>query len=67
MTREPWVTDQQIYNADTTRDTTDDGRAGGGALDLGSVSHETRARERQVDRPGFYLPNWEKWSAMLSA
>jgi hypothetical protein len=41
--------------------------AGGGALDLGSMSHETRARLRQVDRSGFYMPNWERWSAKLSA
>ena len=41
--------------------------AGGGALDLGSQSHATRARMRQVDRPGFYTPNWEAWAAMLSA
>jgi hypothetical protein len=41
--------------------------AGGGALDLGSMSHATRARLRQVNRPGFYMPNFEKWAAMLSA
>ena len=31
VTREPWVFDERIYNRDTTRDTTDDERAGGGA------------------------------------
>ena len=67
VTREPWVFDEKVYNRNTTRDTTDDERAGGGALDLGSSSHATRARERQVDRPGFYLPNWELWAASLSA
>lgn len=67
VTREPWAEDEKIYNRDTTRDTTMDERAGGGALDLGSISHATRARLRQVDRPGFYLPNWEKWAASLSA
>jgi len=67
ITREPWCVDEKIYNEDTTRDTTDDERAGGGALDLGSISHATRARARQVDRQGFYMPNWEKWSAALSA
>lgn len=66
-TREPWAVDEQIYNRDTTRDTTMDERAGGGALDLGSSSHATRARVRQVNRPGFYMPNWERWAAMLSA
>ena len=67
VTREPWCIDEKIYNRDTTRDTTMDERAGGGALDLGSISHATRAKNRQVDRPGFYMPNWEKWAAMLSA
>lgn len=67
VTREPWVHDERVYNRDTTRDTTDDERAGGGALELGSISHATRAKARQVDRPGFYFPNWEKWSAGLSA
>ena len=67
VTREPWVFDERIYNRDTTRDTTDDERAGGGALDLGSSSHATRARNGQVDRPSFYSPNWEKWAASLSA
>ena len=67
VTREPWCVDEKIYNEDTTRDTTDDERAGGGALDLGSVSHATRARLRQVGRPGFFMPNYEKWAAMLSA
>lgn len=61
VTREPWAIDEQIYNRDTTRDTTMDERAGGGALDLGSISHATRSKARMVDRPGFYLPNWEKW------
>ena len=41
--------------------------AGGGALDLGSISHKTRAKMRQVSRPGFYMPNYERWAAMLSA
>ena len=41
--------------------------AGGGALDLGSASHKTRARCGQVDRQSFYQPNWEKWAASLSA
>ena len=67
VTREPWAIDEQIYNRDTTRDTTDDERAGGGAFDLGSISHASRARSRQVNRPGFYMPNHEKWAAMLSA
>ena len=67
VTREPWVYDEKVYNRNTTRDTTDDERAGGGALELGSISHATRAKSRQVDRPGFYAPNWEKWSASLSA
>ena len=67
VTREPWVYDERIYNRDTTRDTTDDERSGGGTFDLGSSSHATRARERMVDRPGFYSPNWERWAASLSA
>ena len=67
VTREPWAVDEQIYNKNTTRDTTLDERAGGGALDLGSISHATRAKARQVSRPGFYMPNWEKWQSMLSA
>ena len=67
VTREPWAHDEAVYNINTTRDTTDDERAGGGALDLGSSSHKTRAKFNKVDRPGFYQPNWEKWSAALSA
>ena len=67
VTREPWAVDEQIYNRDSLRDTTMDARAGGGALDLGSSSHASRARKRQVDRPGFYQPNYERWAAMLSA
>ena len=67
VTREPWCVDEAFYNRNTTRDTTMDERAGGGALDLGSISHATRARARQVDREGFYMPNWEKWAAALSA
>jgi len=66
-TREPWVYDEKIYNEDTLRDTTEDERAGGGALDLGSISHASRAQSRQVDREGFYMPSWEQWSASLSA
>ena len=67
VTREPWAVDEWYYNKNTTRDTRMDERAGGGALDLGSMSHATRAKLRQVDRQGFYLPNYEKWAAMLSA
>ena len=67
MTNEPWIRDEIFYNKDTTRDTTDDERAGGGALDLGSVSHATRAKARQVERPSFYQPNFERWQAALSA
>lgn len=67
VTREPWAVDEQFYNRNSTRDTTLDARAGGGDFELGSISHATRARARQVDRPGFYMPNWEKWSASLSA
>ena len=67
VTAEPWAMDEAIYNEDTLRDTTDEERSGGGDLDLGSTSHAERARLRQVDRPGFYLPNWEQWSASLSA
>lgn len=67
VTREPWAVDEHIYNRDTTRDTTMDEGAGGGAFDLRSISHATRARLRQVDRPGFFMPNYERWAAMLSA
>ena len=67
VTREPWCEDEKYYNRNSTRDTTMDERAGGGALDLGSISHATRARARQVNRSGFYMPKWEKWSAALSA
>lgn len=67
VTREPWCEDEKFYNRNSTRDTTMDERAGGGALDLGSISHATRARARQVSRSGFYMPNWEKWAAALSA
>lgn len=67
VTREPWAVDEWFYNRQTTRDTRSDNRAGGGALDLGSVSHASRAKLRQVDRAGFYMPNWEKWAASLSA
>jgi len=65
--REPWAVDEQVYNHDTLRDTTDEERAGGGALDLGSISHATRSKAGQVDRASFYQPSWEKWSASLSA
>ena len=67
VTREPWCEDEKIYNRNTTRSTIGEERAGGGALDLGSSSHATRARLRQVDRAGFYMPNWERWAASLSA
>ena len=67
VTREPWWHDEQVYNRDTTNDTSQMYRAGGGALDMGSISHKTRAKMRQVDRPGFYTPNYEKWAALLSA
>lgn len=67
MTVEPWAVDQQVYNRDTTRDTEEDERLGGGDEEIGSTSHADRARLRQVDRPGFYYPNWENWAAMLSA
>ena len=36
-------------------------------LDTYHQSHADRAKMRQVDRPGFYMPNWEKWAAALSA
>jgi len=68
VTREPWAFDEQVYNEDTTRDTTDDALPGGGDMELlGVDGYATRARTRQVDRPGFYLPNWESWAAALSA
>ena len=67
VTREPWVVDEAHYNRNTTRDTRNDARAGGGALDLGSVSHASRSRARRVDRAGFYSPNHEAWAAALSA
>ena len=67
VTREPWAIDEQIYNRNTTRSTLNEERAGGGALEFGSQSHATRALLRQVDRAGFYMPNWERWAASLSA
>jgi hypothetical protein len=67
ITREPWCEDEKVYNRNTTRDTSLDERAGGGAFDLGSISHKTRAAARQVERSGFYMPNHEKWAAALSA
>ena len=67
VTSEPWAIDQQVYNRDTTRDTEDDEALGGGDSELGSTAFAERARLRQVDRPGFYTPNLEKWAAMLSA
>ena len=67
ITREPWCEDEKVYNRNTTRDTTMDERAGGGAFDLGSISHKTRAAARQVARSGFYMPNHGKWAAALSA
>ena len=67
ITREPWCEDEKVYNRNTTRDTSLDERAGGGAFDLGSISHRTRAAARQVDRSGFYMPNHERWAAALSA
>ena len=67
ITREPWAVDEAVYNEDTLRDTRGEERAGGGALDLGSSSHNTRARAGQVQRSSFYFPNFERWASMLSA
>ena len=67
MTVEPWAIDEVVYNEDTLRDTTDEERTGGGDLEIGRDSYADRARTRQVDRPSFYLPNWESWAAALSA
>jgi|EP00966_Prymnesium_polylepis_P039923 hypothetical protein len=57
MTKEPWGSDNEIYNRNTLRDNTDDWRAGSGALDLGSTSHETRNREGHsyMHRESFYM------------
>ena len=67
MTVEPWAIDRDVYNADTTRDTTEDAAAAGGDEELAKNAYKDRATTRQVDRPGFYTPNWESWAAALSA
>jgi len=69
MTKEPWGSDNEIYNRNTLRDNTDDWRAGSGALDLGSTSHETRNREGHsyMHRESFYMTAFEKWGAKLNA
>ena len=67
MTKEPWTHDLELYNKDSLRDTTDDDRMGGGALDLGSSSHKSRSKAGMVQRDSFYMTAWEKWASSLSA
>ena len=57
----------EFYNKNSTRDTMDEFRAGGGALDMGSSSFATRSKNGQVMRDSFYMTAWERWSAGLNA
>ena len=67
VTREPWSIDEKYYNKNTTRKTLDAAQADYDEGIAEDNSFDIRAMLRQVTRPGFYMPNHEKWAALLSA
>ena len=67
VTREPWSIDEKYYNKNTTRKTLDAAQADHDEGIAEDNSFDIRAMLRQVTRPGFYMPNHEKWAALLSA
>ena len=66
VSREPWATDESVYNQDTTRSTTRD-RWTSVEDAAGAMSHRRRASASKLDRPSFWRPAWQDWSDSLSA